>query len=126
MSYDPATPAGQVRLLINDTSGTDPVFADDDILGFLTLEGGSIKLAAAQALDVIADDEALTGKVISSDGKSTNGPAVAAALRARAETLRKQAVYDQSQDEDEAFFEIVPMTPYASADPFDSPLGGLL
>lgn len=110
MSYDPATPAGKVRLLINDISN-DPVFEDDDILGFLGLENGNIKRAAAQALDVIADDEALTGKVITSGDKNTNGPAVAASLRARATSLRAQAVYDLSQDEDEAYFDIVPMTP---------------
>lgn len=126
MTYDPTTPAGQVRLLVNDTGGTDPVFEDEDILGFLALEGNNVKRAAAQALDVIADDEALTGKVISSEGNSTNGPAVAAALRARATTLREQAVYDSSQDEDEAFFEIIPMTPTVSTDPFDSPMGGLV
>lgn len=113
MSYDPSTPTGQVRLLINDTGG-DPVFGDADIAGFLALEKGNIKRAAAQALDVIADDEALTGKVISSEGKSTNGAAVAASLRARATTLREQALYDLAQDDDESFFEIVPMSPAPS------------
>jgi hypothetical protein len=110
MSYDPGTPAGQVRLLINDTSN-DPVFDDEDVSAFLTLEGGSVKKAAAQALDVIADDEVLTAKVMSSSGDSTNGAAVADSLRKRAATLREQAVYDVSHDDDEAFFEIIPMGP---------------
>jgi hypothetical protein len=125
VTYDPTTPTGQVRLLVNDT-GSDPVFEDGDILGFLALEGQNVKRAAAQALDVIADDEALTGKVISSEGNSTNGPAVAASLRARATTLRQQALYDLAQDDDESFFEIIPMTPAVSVDPFDSPWGGLV
>jgi hypothetical protein len=126
VSYDPATPAGQVRLLINDTRGNDPVFSDAEILGFLGLENGNIKRAAAQALDVIADDEALTGKVISSEGKSTNGPAVAASLRARATTLREQALYDLTLDDDEAFFQIVPMTPSVTVDILNSRFGGLV
>lgn len=108
MSYDPATPAGQVRLLINDTSA-DPVFTDQDIAGFLALEGNSVKRAAAQALDVIADDEALTSKVVSSEGVSTNGPAVADSLRRRATTLREQAVYDLGLDDDEIYVEVMPM-----------------
>jgi hypothetical protein len=110
MAYDPTTTVGQVRLLINDTSG-DPVFDDGDINAFLTMEGLSVKRAAAQALDVIADDEALTAKVVTSQDVSTNGPAVAASLRARATTLREQAVYDLTVDDDEAVFELIPIQP---------------
>ena len=100
MPYDVTTPTGQVRLLINDTSSS-PVFEDPEIAAFLTLEGDSVKLAAATALDTIADDEALTAKVISAEGLSTNGAAVAAVLHARAKTLREQAVA-----EDDTVFEI--------------------
>jgi hypothetical protein len=110
MAYDPTTTVGQVRLLINDTSA-DPVFDDGDINAFLTLEGLSVKRAAAQALDVIADDEALTAKVVSSQDVSTNGPAVAASLRARATTLREQAVYDLTVNDDESVFELIPVVP---------------
>lgn len=110
MAYDPTTPAGQVRLLINDMSN-DPVFTDPDINGFLAMEGQNVKRAAAQALDVIADDEALTSKAISTQaGVSTNGPAVAASLRARAKTLRDQAIYDLTLDDDGGLFDIVDMT----------------
>ena len=110
MTYDPSTALGQVRLLINDTSG-DPVFADADIYGFLALEGNNVKRAAAQAIDVIADDEALTSKMISTDDGTVNGPAVTEALRKRSAALREQALYDLSLDDDESFFEIVPMSP---------------
>lgn len=106
MTYDPATPSGQVRLLINDTSG-DSVFEDADIAGFLALEGQNVKRAAAQAIDVIADDEALIAKVITVEGASTNGPAVAAALRARSAALREQAIYDLGLSDDEGVFEII-------------------
>jgi len=88
--YGIGTDLGRVRLLINDTS-SDPVFTDEEIAAFLTMEGDSVKLAAAQALDTIADDEALTSKVIRSQDLSTNGATVAAQLRSRAQTLRTQA-----------------------------------
>lgn len=110
MAYDPTTAAGRVRLLLNDISN-DPVFGDGDIDGFLALEGGSVKLAAAQALDVIADDEALTAKAVSVGGASSNGPAVADSLRKRAASLREQAVTDLGTDTDDAVFEIIPMVP---------------
>lgn len=110
MTYDPSTPAGQVRLLINDTSN-DPVFGDTDIDGFLSLEGGSVKRAAAQALDVIADDELLTAKVLSTDTGSTNGAAVADSLRRRAESLRQQAIVDQGTTDDDVVFELIPLQP---------------
>lgn len=89
-SIDYTTNTGRVRLLINDTD-IDPVFSDEEIGVFLALEGDSVKLAAAQALDTIADDEALTSKVIRSQDLSTNGPSVAAGLRARAKDLRTQS-----------------------------------
>jgi hypothetical protein len=110
MAYDPSTATGRVRLLINDTSN-NPVFADGDIEGFLALEGQSVKLAAAQALDVIADDEALTSKVVSVGGASANGPAVADSLSKRAASLREQAVTDTGLTDDDVVFEIIPIIP---------------
>lgn len=89
-SIDFTTDRGRVRLLINDTD-VDPVFNDREIDAFLAMEGDSPKLAAAQALDTIADDEALTSKVIRSQDLSTNGASVAAGLRERAKSLRSQA-----------------------------------
>lgn len=88
---DYTTPRGQVRLLINDDTDTDNVFSDAAIDAFLALETGDIKRAAAQALDTIADDEALTSKVITSQDLSTNGAETAAGLRARATALREQS-----------------------------------
>lgn len=107
MTYDPTTPAGQVRLLINDTT-SDPAFSDDEITGFLALEAGVVKLAAAQAIDVIADDEALTSKVITSQDAGTDGAKVADALRKRAAALRAQVVLELSESDDGGFFEIIP------------------
>ena len=108
MAYDVTTPLGRVRLLINDTSD-DPVFADTDVAAFLEMEDGHVKRAAAQALDTIADDEALTSKAIRTQDLATDGPKVAESLRKRAAALRAQA--DKADDDaDEGFFTIVPMS----------------
>ena len=90
MAVDFTTDAGKVRLLLNDT-GDSQVFSNDEITAYLELEGGNIKLAAAQALETIADDEALTSKYIRTQDLSTNGPAIAASLRERAKGLRAEA-----------------------------------
>lgn len=91
---DFTTNNGRVRLLINDTDDLDPVFDDEEIDAFLSMEGDSVKRAAAQALDTIADDEALTSKVVRSQDVSTDGATVAAGLRQRAVALRAQASGD--------------------------------
>lgn len=91
MAIDLTTAAGQVRLLINDVNEAAQVFSDPEIAAFLALEGNNVKLAAAQALDTIADDEALTSKAIRSQDLATDGAKVAAILRARATALREEA-----------------------------------
>lgn len=107
MAYDVVTPPGQVRLLINDTT-SDPVFSDTDIAAFLVMEGGHVKRAAAQALDTIADDEALTSKAIRTQDLATDGAKVADSLRKRAAALRAQAdMADEAADE--GFFSLIPM-----------------
>jgi hypothetical protein len=97
---DPTTPIGLVRLLCTDLSETEPLFTDAQIQAFLTLEGDSVKLAAAQALDTIASNEALVSKAIRTMDLQTDGPAVAAELRARAKELRAQAAVDDGTDGD--------------------------
>ncbi|MBA2952116.1 hypothetical protein GON03_19055 [Nocardioides sp. MAH-18] len=105
------TDVDKVRVLINDYRPDDPgnvVFTTTEIQTFLDLEGGSIKRAAAQACDMIADNEALVSKVIRTQtGLSTDGPKVAAALRERAASLREQAVTDDDAD---GHFEVVDFT----------------
>lgn len=90
MPNDVTTPLGQVRLLIVDTTD-DPVFSDPEIAAFLIIEGDSVKAAAALAYETIAADEVLTSKVIRSQDLATDGAAVAAELRARAQQLRAEA-----------------------------------
>ena len=89
-SYNVTTEAGQVRLLATDTSVDRPIFEDEEIAGFLAIEG-NVKAAAALALECIAVNEALVQKRIRLLDLQTDGPAVAAALRAQATALRDQA-----------------------------------
>lgn len=109
---DYTSPLGQVRLLITDVSA-DPalqLFSDDQLGAFLTMAlDQSVHRAAAQALDVIAASEVLVGKKIRTQDLQTDGPAVAAELRAQAAQLRVTA--DQ---EDGFFFDIVTPSPYPS------------
>lgn len=113
MAIDYTTDDGRVRLLINDTDETDEVFTEAEIAAFLALEGGNVKLAAAQALDTIADDEALTSKVIRTQDLATDGAKVADSLRKRAAALRQQAIDD---DELGGYFEIIPFDSYPELD----------
>ncbi len=94
-----------VRLLIADTDPANRLFRVDQVADFLALEGGSVKLAAAQALDAIAVSEVLVSKVIRTQDLSTNGAAVGAELRARAKELRRQVA--DSEGDDSAGFDIV-------------------
>ena len=61
-TFVPTDDVGKVRLLINDVAAPW-VFSDEEISAFLALEGGSVKRAAAQAIDTNADNEALASKV---------------------------------------------------------------
>lgn len=101
-----------VRLLISDTA-TPHLFTDPELQQYLTLEDGSVKRAAAQALDTIASSEALVSKVIRTQDLTTDGAKVADALRKHATALRAQAdAADQqaADDADEGFFDIIPAT----------------
>lgn len=90
-TYDVSTSAGRVRLLATDTDVDNAIFQDSEIEAFLAMEGDSVKLAAAAALDQIASSEALIQKRIKLLDLQTDGPAVAAELRKHAAALRLQA-----------------------------------
>lgn len=98
---DPASVAA-VRLLIADTDPTNQILTDTQVGQFVDLEGGVVKLAAAQALDSIASSEALVSKVIRTQDLATDGAKTAAALRDHAARLREQAA-----GEGEGWFEVV-------------------
>jgi hypothetical protein len=100
-TFDPTTDRGKVRLLIqDDTEQHDGIdiyfFTDAKIDAYLELnddETGDarIRLAAADALDSWASNEAMVTKRIKQLDISTDGPAVAASLRAHADKLRELA-----------------------------------
>jgi hypothetical protein len=106
MAIDFTTAEGQVRLLINDVNEARLIFADAEITAFLLLEGSNVKRAAAQAVDTIADNEALASKVITDHQLQTDGAKLADALRKRAKALRDQADVED-EDGDGFFFGIV-------------------
>lgn len=103
-TYNPATDAGKVRLLLNDTAAPW-VFQDAEIEAFLALEGGNVRRAAAQAIDTNASNEALASKVLRTQDLQTDGAKVADALRKHAAALREQA--DVADAADDAYFEVI-------------------
>lgn len=115
MPVDYTTPEGQVRLLIADVSD-DPaklVLTDAQVTGFLSLNAGNVRRAAADALDAIATSEALVSKVIRTQDLATDGAKVAAALQTKAAQLRAQA--DTADDAlDDGLFDVVDTLPAAT------------
>lgn len=105
------TDEGRVRLLLGDVSTDSPALDDDQIRGYIALEGGNLKRAAAAALDTIASSEVLVSKVITTQDRSTNGAAVADALRKHAASLRAQADAEDTQDEESFFLLTEPLRP---------------
>jgi len=97
-----------VRILLNDVDEPTMVFSDEEINLFLTLEGGHVKLAAAQAIDTNADNEVLASKVLKTQDLSTDGTKVADALHKRAQALRDQHF---AALEDDGFFVIIEAGP---------------
>ena len=109
----PADPAHmQVRLLTNDTDPGNRFYSTLEVAAFLAMNGGNARRAAAQILEAIAANEALVSKKIRTQDLSTDGPAVAAELRALAASLRQQATGDDEADE--TGFEIVEYQPYGA------------
>ena len=91
MPVDLTTDLGKVRLLISDVDDTAFTFSDAEVQAFLDLED-DVRLAAAQALETLASNEALLFKKIRALRiLEADGPAVAESLMARAALLRDQA-----------------------------------
>ncbi|GLU58580.1 hypothetical protein [Paenarthrobacter ureafaciens] len=105
MAIDFTSDIGKVRLLIADLDEAEPVVSDDIIGGYLELNDGSVMLAAADTLDAIATSEVMLGKKIRTQDLSTDGPAVAAELRAQGEKLRARAVEESGAG---SFFDVIP------------------
>ena len=113
MFYDVTSDEGRVRLLIDDTQ-EPPLFTGEEIGEVLNLNQGSVLRAAAQLLLLIAGSEARLSKKVTTQDLATDGPAVAAELRAQAAALRKQAD-DQYRADTEAgggFFDVAEFGAY--------------
>jgi len=99
ITYDTATNIGKTRMLIPDRDLSSAVFQDVEIQAFLDLNDQTVRRAAAEALETIASDQAMTLKVIRLLDLSTDGRAVSQALLERAARLREAA--DQAEEGEE-------------------------
>lgn len=106
MAINYSTPVGQVRLLIADVGEPAPILDDPQIDGYLAINAGNVRRAAADALDAIADSETLVSKVIKTQDLSTDGTKTADSLRKHADRLRAQA------EDDDFAFDVVDYQPY--------------
>lgn len=105
-TYDVSTDVGKVRLLLSDIA--DPwVFTDEEIQALLDLEGGSIKRAAAQAIDTNATNQALASKVLKDHERTTDGAKLADAMRKHAAALRAQAASEDDDGDAGYYFGVV-------------------
>ncbi|MFZ5856778.1 MAG: hypothetical protein ACOYZ6_08105 [Chloroflexota bacterium] len=87
-TYDPTNDIGKVRMMIPDRVESAALLTDEEIEAYLDMNGEDVRYAAADALDMIASDQALTLKVITLMDLRTDGPATARALMERADKLR--------------------------------------
>lgn len=90
-TYDPTTARGRVRMLCTDTRATRPILSDEEIDACLDLSDGNVLLAAAAALDIIANDLALVFKVTSIGSTRVDATVAAAGIRDHAADLRRRA-----------------------------------
>lgn len=86
-------------------------FSDAEITAFLIeypeeVKRWHVKRAAADAIDALANNEALVLKKIKTEDLETDGPATANALRAGARALRDRAA--QEEAEESYFVGVVP------------------
>jgi len=108
-SYNLATERGQVRLIIQDTDATYEFYTDAEIDAFITmagnLDGNSVFNASAIALESWASNQVLILKVVTLLDVETDGAKVSAEMRARAASLRADAITSSS----DAGFEVAEM-----------------
>lgn len=100
-TYDPTTDIGKVRMLIPDRVESVALLTDEEIEAYLDMNGEDVRYAAADALDMIASDQALTLKVITLMDLRTDGPATARALMDRADKLRTLSDNEEAATESE-------------------------
>jgi len=87
-TLDPTTDIGMVRTIVQDKNIEQALFSDAEITALLSLNANDVRLASAAALDILASSQAVILKVIRLLDLSTDGAAVARALREHANQLR--------------------------------------
>ena len=95
-----ATDIQKMRVLIPDNEQIfdgDYLFSDNDLNAYLEVANNSVLRAASYAVLAIATSEAMISKVIKTQDLSTNGAAVADALRLTAKQLADRADKDVTQ-----------------------------
>jgi len=90
--YDLSTLVGQARLYSQDTSASNAIFSNEEIQVFLDNNGSNVYGAAADALEIVAANQAYVLKVIENNGLKTDGAATAAAIRASAANFRRMSM----------------------------------
>ena len=78
-TYDVTTNIGKVRMMIPDRVEDSAIFEDGEIQAYLDMNDSNVRRAAAEALETIASDEAMTLKVISTLDITTNGASTSSA-----------------------------------------------
>lgn len=89
-----ATDIQKMRVLIPDNEQIfdgDYLFSDNDLNAYLEVANNSVLRAASYAVLAIATSEAIISKIIKTQDLSTNGAAVADALRLTAKQLADRA-----------------------------------
>lgn len=105
-TFDLTTSVGKVRLLIPDPDISSPLFTDEEIVTFLSLEKQGIFRAAALALETAASNKTLSAIVAVrlSDGSSIGSSSGALEpLFARARELRRRAEEEEAREDGGAF-----------------------
>lgn len=117
---DYSTPVWQVRALIPDIekvpnpnrpfSAAEYLFGEEHLLALLELNGGNIRLAAADACEALGTSEGYIAKVIKTEDLATDGAKLMQAFLARAKQLRAYALNEDALDGVDGF-DLIPYTP---------------
>ena len=90
-TYDLGTTVGRARLLIPDRDPEHAVWTDEELAGFVAVEGDDAYLVAAAALEAMASDVAYTRGDVRVEDVQTNGSKTSDALLKRAQMLRERS-----------------------------------
>lgn len=99
-----------VALLAFAGKANEKVLNGLQLQALLDLNGGVMRLAAADALEVVASDRVLTLSVVGTPEVNVDGAKVSAELRARAQALREQ--HYELVDADVSAFDVIDFAPY--------------